>query len=258
MEVSTQMNELYHHGIKGQKWGVRRFQNKDGSLTSAGERRRNSLDSQSTDTQKKQLSDKQKKAIKVGLAVAGTALAAYGTYKAAQYIKASRESRASAMAENYIKNNAYRIIGKSTFEDGSVQLDYVKRGNWNDVFTERGSRSSVGKGVGAHNARIVAESRKMYSDATNTKFDKALTKIVRTGDSVKRSVNSTRNTISKSANNAKNRFLDVVNPIYENRRVGTITTNEVPQWFKDAVGPNAKVSGTTTKDIYQRVKVRRK
>ena len=29
-------NELYHHGIKGQKWGVRRFQNKDGSLTSAG------------------------------------------------------------------------------------------------------------------------------------------------------------------------------------------------------------------------------
>ena len=28
---------LYHHGIKGQKWGIRRFQNKDGSLTSAGE-----------------------------------------------------------------------------------------------------------------------------------------------------------------------------------------------------------------------------
>lgn len=29
-------NELYHHGIKGQKWGVRRFQNADGSLTAAG------------------------------------------------------------------------------------------------------------------------------------------------------------------------------------------------------------------------------
>ena len=31
--------ELYHHGIKGQRWGVRRFQNKDGSLTSKGKSR---------------------------------------------------------------------------------------------------------------------------------------------------------------------------------------------------------------------------
>ena len=38
MEYET--NELYHHGIKGQKWGVRRFQNSDGSYTAAGKRRR--------------------------------------------------------------------------------------------------------------------------------------------------------------------------------------------------------------------------
>lgn len=30
---------LYHHGIKGMKWGVRRYQNVDGSLTEAGRRR---------------------------------------------------------------------------------------------------------------------------------------------------------------------------------------------------------------------------
>lgn len=32
-------NELYHHGIKGQKWGVRRYQRPDGTLTKAGEKR---------------------------------------------------------------------------------------------------------------------------------------------------------------------------------------------------------------------------
>ena len=31
--------ELYHHGVKGMKWGVRRYQNKDGSLTPAGKKR---------------------------------------------------------------------------------------------------------------------------------------------------------------------------------------------------------------------------
>ena len=32
-------NELYHHGIKGQRWGIRRFQNEDGTLTAAGKKR---------------------------------------------------------------------------------------------------------------------------------------------------------------------------------------------------------------------------
>lgn len=35
--------ELYHWGIKGMKWGVRRFQNKSGRLTDAGKKRYNAM-----------------------------------------------------------------------------------------------------------------------------------------------------------------------------------------------------------------------
>ena len=32
-------SDLTHHGILGQKWGIRRYQNEDGSLTDAGKKR---------------------------------------------------------------------------------------------------------------------------------------------------------------------------------------------------------------------------
>ena len=47
--------ELYHHGVKGMKWGVRRYQNADGSLTNAGKKRYLDDDGFLTSAGKKQM-----------------------------------------------------------------------------------------------------------------------------------------------------------------------------------------------------------
>lgn len=43
---------LEHHGIKGQKWGVRRFQNKDGTRTALGKKREATPDEKEKKTRK--------------------------------------------------------------------------------------------------------------------------------------------------------------------------------------------------------------
>ena len=68
------MSEISHHGIIGQKWGIRRYQNKDGTLTSAGKKRA-----------KEQIENINKK-IKKGYlhSIVGLALEDLGYEKAAQ------------------------------------------------------------------------------------------------------------------------------------------------------------------------------
>ena len=104
--------ELKHAGIKGMKWGVRRYQNKDGSLTPAGKKRydephedyrrahdkkpisqmsdkelqarNNRLQQEQNYKRLTQSSGRGKKAVQAFISTAGTisaAIAAYGTYK---------------------------------------------------------------------------------------------------------------------------------------------------------------------------------
>ena len=58
MEVRRLRNdELQHHGVKGQRWGVRRYQNANGSLTAAGRVRYNKLQTSEISKVKKRLAD---------------------------------------------------------------------------------------------------------------------------------------------------------------------------------------------------------
>lgn len=129
------VDELQHHGIKGMKWGIRRFQKKDGSLTPEGKRRY--LDKPTRKEKRQQeyeklcsaykregMSDEQaektakgyiaaKKAL-IGIgAVAVTAAVAYGAYK-------------------YYDNNVDRVISPKqvmqTVHDGSIS-ERLKPGN---------------------------------------------------------------------------------------------------------------------------------
>ena len=45
-------NELQHYGVLGMKWGVRRYQNKDGTLTPSGKKRYEAKDTDSSVTKK--------------------------------------------------------------------------------------------------------------------------------------------------------------------------------------------------------------
>lgn len=223
-------NEIYHFGIKGMKWGIRRYQNKDGTLTAAGKKRYDEDPSNDTNrstksnTSKKSTTSKKmnyKKAVKVGAAVVGTALAAYGTYKIAKFVQGKRSEEAMKKASKYINENFLNKVGESRFSNGKVISNFENRAGTSMTIQGRGN-----KNIGKYNANVVATGRQMYKDATNTKLDKGLSKVVGAGESVgktaksagsaaRRTVKNVGTAAGKTATTAKNRVLDTVNPIYE-------------------------------------------
>ena len=130
--------ELYHHGIKGQKWGVRNYQNEDGTLTEEGKERyldpktgkidynKMLADRESTAKQQAQeQSDKEAKAHKrklVGVAIVA-GLAGLAVY---HHVKKKKEA-AGVSAEQTEKDAFLKRLRELDAQNGThVAEDYLK------------------------------------------------------------------------------------------------------------------------------------
>ena len=204
--------ELYHYGIPGQKWGQRRYQNPDGSLTAEGRARYgriaerhyragralNSYASKHKGTAlgnaaakagKRQVqignsyrnSKSQNKrdrnmqtALKVGAAVAGTALAAYGTYRLAKGSKNRDLNNMSTRAKIAFgsKLNAgdkLRVAGWKTRAAANNLGRSVSKGAKKLPGAVKGAASSVSSKIASNNARR-ANNRALNNMSTRSKI----------------------------------------------------------------------------------------
>lgn len=108
--------ELYHHGIKGQRWGIRRFQKKDGSLTSAGKKRY--YDTPELNKQKREM-ESAKKAYKTSKEAYNRAYNDYSSYQTSSK-KALQKAEANYVVDRAAYNRS-KLKYKTNKEVARIQ-----------------------------------------------------------------------------------------------------------------------------------------
>lgn len=135
----TQSNYLEHYGVKGMRWGHRkdRYQGKkrdrssslartEGKSSVGNTTKGSSSSSGQGESSKFQLSEKQKRALKIGAAVAGTALVAYGGYKVGTQLAVNKRTR-EILENNQFFSNKIATSGKDLSRKTKIEFKAQKK-----------------------------------------------------------------------------------------------------------------------------------